>query len=557
MAHLPMAIGNWRLTVGNIMLLLPRGTSLQTRPPEIRTRLLFILRRLATPPWGLSRPQQTDRRFPLLVLAFSFLAVSALAQVDAPLTMQGLDHETGASAASRGAGGVTFGIRNDASLMFSSPASLESLTSFQIVAGGFWTSTRTSQIQQYTPLKYYPNFSLLMEGLTDQIGNPDPNKPGVRFTDAGDTVQRPFDNLLPNWDLARHRTLPLEVMAAIPFMVGETKLVAAAGMTEYANLDHYYVNNNILSPEVGSERPVPVNLPLTDSLPVVTRWSQYVRIREGSIRGYGGALAAKLSNAVTLGASGMVLKGSTQDVENRVDRGLLTFYRNYFRAAPLVGGINTTGTSDYTGWEFTVSGLYSGKYLTLGAAVKPPTTITRTFRGTVGVTLPPEVRSSQDIRSYIATPIEQKDKLKLPWRGTVGLSLMVLQSLRLGVEYEYRPYGSAEYVAADGTVSNPWLSASVLHVGAELQALPWLTLRAGMRDRGEVFEPEGNPLPGEAVGGTIYTGGAGIAFGGLRLNLAYQYSTMKYQDMWLTNVNLQSATGHTIIADIAYEIPGM
>ncbi|HEX9006155.1 MAG TPA: hypothetical protein VF889_02590 [Bacteroidota bacterium] len=499
-----------------------------------------------------------DSQLALLLLICIILLTSpfsALAQVDAPLLMQGVDHETGASAASRGAGGLTFAIRNDAGLMFTSPASLESLTSFQIVAGGFWTSQKFSQTQQYTPLKYYPNFSLLMEGLTDRIGNPDPNKPGVRLTDAGDTVQRPFDNLLPNWGLTRHRTLPLELMAAVPFMLGETKLVAAAGMTEYADLDHYYLNNNILTPDIGSERPVPVNLPLTDSLPVVTQWQQFVRIREGSIRAYGGALAAKLSDKITLGASGMLLKGTSDDVASRTDRGRLTFYRNYFRAEPLTGGSLSTGTSDYSGWELTLSGLYTGKYLTLGFAARPPTTITRTFRGTVGVTLPLDVRSSQDNRAYIATAVEQKDKIKLPWRGTVGLSLAVLQSLHLGVEYEYRPYGSAEYLDPNGTVSNPWLSASVLHIGAELQALPWLTLRAGMRDRGEVFEPEGNPLPGETVGGMIYTGGVGATFGPLRLNVAYEYNTLRYQDMWLTNVNLQSSSSHTIVADVAYEIP--
>lgn len=70
-----------------------------------------------------------------------------------------------------------------------------------------------------------------------------------------------------------------------------------------------------------------------------------------------------------------------------------------------------------------------------------------------------------------------------------------------------------------------------------------------------MFEPVGNPLVGEPVSYSIYSAGCGFAYAGINLNLTYEYSLMKYQDMWQTNVNLNQETRHAIIADFKYTIP--
>jgi len=85
--------------------------------------------------------------------------------------------------------------------------------------------------------------------------------------------------------------------------------------------------------------------------------------------------------------------------------------------------------------------------------------------------------------------------------------------------------------------------------------MPWLLLRAGARGHAEVFEQTGNPIPGEPVSYSVSSVGCGVLVAGVRLNVAYEYAQMNYQDTWQTNVNFNSETRHSIIADVSYEIP--
>ncbi len=474
----------------------------------------------------------------LLVLCFVLVQLSFAQGYDDPLTIQGIDHTTLQSAASRAAGGTIITMQNDVSLMFANPASLQSLQGPQISFGGLQQFDRTSQVQQFGPLKYYPNFSLLMEGLTAYIPNPD-----TGGANAGDTVQRPYDNIGPNWSRSKDRGTPMQAFVAVPFSVRDLRFAVGVGVVEYADLNHFYQNNNVLSPAILSLRPVPIPRP-TDSMFV--QWSQYYRLREGSIRGYGGALSASVTDRISLGVSGMLLKGSTDDQEQHVGRGLLTFYPNYFRADSVFDHITKSGSSDYSGAEFTFSGIYRGPAVSVGFSVKPPSTIKRTYTTLI---------QSDTTGSSSRITVNGEDKVRLPWRGTLGLSVSMLRNLTLALEYEIRSYASAVYTAADGTTSNPWLSSSVVHVGAEYVPAEWLTVRGGMRGQSEVFEETGNPLPGDPVSYTVYSAGFGLTYAGLRLNVAYEYGLMKYQDIWESEVNINHNARHSIVVDVSYDLP--
>lgn len=482
-----------------------------------------------------------------LIFIFLLFAQLAFAQgSDAPLNIQGLDRHSLQSAASRAAGGTTLGVRNDVGLMFSNPASLQSLTGIQVSIGGLLQYSKSSQVQHYTPLKYYSNFSLLMEGLTGEIIDPDSLHPG---SNPGDTVQRPFDNIGPNWSRSKNKNLPVQALLAVPFTFGKINFVIGVGAVEYANLNHYYQNNNVLSPSIGSQRPIPIPLPPNNpDSTFKTEWSQYYHSRDGSIGGYGAALSGSISEKISLGISGMILKGSSDDFEQRNGRGRLVFYQNYFRldSVNLNKKITQTGTSDFSGYEITFSGIYHGRHVDFGFSVKPPISIKRKYTSQIQI---------DTIGSSTILSLNGEDEMKLPWRGNVGVSINLLQNLSLGMEYEIRPYTSAIYKNADGTETKPWLSASLFHVGAVYKPLSWLSVLAGIRGQAEVFESEGNPIGGEPVTYSIYSAGCGFSYAGFNLNLTYEYYLMKYQDMWQTNVNLNKETRHSIIADVRYEIP--
>ena len=71
---------------------------------------------------------------------------------DDPLTIQGIDHITPPSAASRGAGGTTVCALNNVGLMFTNPAALQSLTGIQLSLCGVHQDTKAAQVQRYAPL---------------------------------------------------------------------------------------------------------------------------------------------------------------------------------------------------------------------------------------------------------------------------------------------------------------------------------------------------------------------------------------------------------------------
>ena len=458
----------------------------------------------------------------------------------APLTMQGLGLNTIHSAAQRGLGGVTIGVTNDLGVMFHNPAALHSLAGPAVSLGGLGQFVQTQQVQHYAPVKYYSNLSLLLEGLTGSIPDPDTSLGGAT---AADTVQRPYDAIGPNWSSSKNRARPLQVFLGMPFEYAGVKFVVGAGAVEYADLNYAYQSNNVLSPSILSERPLPTPRPPNDANPTLVQWSQRVSSREGAVRGYGVALSGSLPEYdISVGISGMLLTGSSDDFDRTVSRGLLTFYTNYFRLDSVYSRVTRTGTSDFTGRELTLSALYRSRAVLFGITVKPPNTISRKYSGQV---------QTEGVGTGTSTETG-KDRIILPWRGTAGLSIMPKEGFLLAIEYEWRPYASAQY---KGGASRPWLSASLLRFGVAYDALPWLVLRGGMRGQAEVFEPEGNPIPGEAVAYSVYSFGVGLSNSGFRLDFAYEYSLMKYQDVWGSAVSLNRMACHNFVANLAYDIP--
>jgi len=463
-----------------------------------------------------------------------------------PLTIQGLDHFTPQSAASRGAGGIIVGLQNDVSLMFTDPASLQSLQGFQVSVGDHQVSSSELQTQQYSPLKYYSNFSLLMEGLTGYIGNPTYDT--TKTYNAGDTVQRPYDNIGPNWSHSKTKTPSVQGFAGLPFSFNGMKFGVGVGSVEYADLNWYFQNNNVLSPSILSVKNGTMTIPAnnSDSLSIPVQWYQNTQWREGSIYGYGIALSGALSEKISIGVSGMLLKGSSNDFESRVDRGKLVFYSTYFRLDSIYHRVFTTGTSDYSGQEFTFSGLYRSRYVTLGFSVKTPTTITRKFNAQI---------QTDTTGSSTIVNVNGQDKTVIPFRGTIGLSIALRENLMFGAGYEIRPYSSATFTNSTGSMTNPWLSANLFHVGFEFVPISWLKVRGGVREEAEVYEPEGNPLEGEPVSYSVYSFGVGVMVDGGTVNLAYEYSDMKYTDTWADAISINGDIRHTIVADFSYEIP--
>lgn len=460
-----------------------------------------------------------------------------------PLTFQGLDRYLLHSAAARAMGGVSIGLKQEPGLMFQNPAALNSIQHMQVSLGAANLSAKSSQEQHYAPMRYYPNLSLLLEGLTAKI--PDPDISLIGFT-ARDTVQRPFDDIGPNWSRSKDHRLPLQALVAMPISFGNIKIVAGIGAVAYADVHHYYQNNNALSPSILSQRPLPTMRP-TDDNPLDVDWSQSLRSREGSIHGYGFALSGSIKPyKLSIGVSGMILNGSADDYDQQIGRGRLTFFSNAFRIDSVFSRTTRTGTSDFSGQEFTISSILTGRYVSIGFSVKLPTTITRKYKITT------VSKSDAAPVSYLS---QGQDKMKLPWRGSIGLSLAPRENLTASLEYEFRPYQAVRYIDIAGSETSPWLSAALFKIGAEYLITSWLALRGGMRGEAEVFEPEGNYIVGEPAKYTVYSAGFGLFFSNWRLNVAYENSLLKYQDIWSGAISKNSERRQILVAQVTYEMP--
>ena len=84
---------------------------------------------------------------------------------------------------------------------------------------------------------------------------------------------------------------------------------------------------------------------------------------------------------------------------------------------------------------------------------------------------------------------------------------------------------------------------------------PWLAIRAGVRQQAEVFEPAGNPVPGDPVRYTVFSFGGGTVVENFHINMVYEFSDIRYDDAWADAVSINTRQPRTFVADVTYEIP--
>lgn len=505
----------------------------------------------------------------LLVTAMYVIVCNVYAQEGTTLQLQGLNYSTNQSATSRAFGGVSVGIKDEPSVMFLNPATLTSIKKITVSAGGYQQYTYKKQEQLYGTLQGHAGAVFLLQGITDQIPDPDFSLVTKRRLTQEDSIQRPFDNLGPYWTKKKNFTLPLQFFVVAPVKIGGYDVTVGAGAAEYANLYWYYCNNNSLSPNVldvatyGTIRTQ--NLPRNDTIATATspypvQWYKYYQYRNGTIYGYGGMVAIALSPKFSLGISGMYLDGETTDEEGQVGRGRMLFFYNSIRLDKFgMTSYKKRGKSTYSGFEFVLSGTYTSPFIQVGVTVKPPTTIERKYTYTYwkdSVTATSVTNSKVDsLHSVTYATLRGVDKMEFPLRGTLGVAIHVKENITVGFEYEINPYASATYRAPDGRSSKPWLSYSSMKFGTEWKAMEWLKLRGGIRQVGEVFQPATNPLRGENVKYPVYSLGCGISAYGATVNIAYEYSDRRYTDTWSNSASINHQYVHTIIADVTYTLP--
>ncbi|MBC12195.1 MAG: hypothetical protein CMM85_04400 [Rhodothermaceae bacterium] len=462
---------------------------------------------------------------PVRALAlFALLGLTTVSAQDvaAPLTIQGLDQQAAPGARARAMGSVRAAGLTTSAGLFSNPASLAALDQAEVRLGGGLAAQRYSQGQTWVPNRFYLELSLLFEN--------DPTSPNPT---------KAFDDIRPDWDHDQSSTRPTlgSVAAPLPFAPGGVAITAGVGVAQLANLDHYFQNNNALDPNIGTLRPAPIPRIILEGDSLMVNWTQFIRQREGALYGVTPALALR-RGPFTLGASVTVMSGSSDDLQQTLDRGLFTLRdRNQFDLAAPSGGTTTlTGSSDYSGTRFALAGTYDLGALVANAVWQPGYTLDRTWNwsdGTGGT-----------------------DEVAFPSEVTLGASVSPSSRVRVAGDVSLGSWGEADvlYEGATETVA-PWVSGAEFHLGAEFQAFPWLALRGGYHEDARAFAPAGAALLENPARADVFGTGVGLVFGGLAVDLTYELSNLRYRDLWLSNENANQLTTHSVLFEAAYTLP--
>ncbi|KAB2924013.1 MAG: hypothetical protein F9K22_07420 [Bacteroidetes bacterium] len=476
-----------------------------------------------------------------------------------PLLFQGTDDRQTANVRALGMGGTVTAAGTGASALFSNPAALAGIGGAEIRFAGTYASFSRQQAQQWVPNRIYTGLSLMMEDMWGNIKAPTVNDT-LPVTDPWEQPQRPFDAFGPDWSRSGSSSAPLAFSAAMPVPLGDVTLVVGAGVTMTSDLDHYFQNNNVTDPLLGQYRPSPrPEMVPGDTLRV--RWYQYSRSRDGRIWGVTPAVAFT-AGALTLGASATYYTGESDDREQRTDRGFLTFLYNRFKLQDTVHlSYTRQGTSTFTGFGGAVGIRYEQPVVTLAASAELPYTLTREYSGQFTLRQTTLVQRAAytpgltaDSVNVTAMNVEEgkTEKISFPFSYALGVVLRPFNDWSFAFDYEVRNLSGVTRELASTAGVTEWVSRGSFRLGAEYRWTPQFALRAGYREVPQTFSPEGSAIIGEPAVLSVTSLGAGWELFGASLDVAYLYGSLRYSDMWQSNVNKNSTYTHRITAELGY-----
>jgi opacity protein-like surface antigen len=501
----------------------------------------------------------TMRSFAVCIAGItSFLSILSAQGAYAPLSLQGLDRRTVPDIRSEGMGGTVIAAGNNAAVLFANPAGLTAVKSFELRLSGNTMSVLNKQTQRWVPNRYFTGLSLLMEDSWGNIKSPMLNDT-TPVTDQWEQLQKPFDAIGPNWSRTSNASGLLSAVAAMPLTFDDLTIVFGLGAAQTADLNYYFQNNNVTDPLLGQYRPAPLReLQSGDTLRA--RWYQSILMREGNIWGITPAIGLSYG-AFSVGLSATYYSGTSDDSEQRKDRGFLTFLYNRFKVQDTVRFTSTTiGSSDYSGLGVTLGFRITKPAYTIGAAFQLPYTLTREYSGTyssyeevlIKRAVPPLADSLR--ATVVNTTVKKTDKVSYPLSYSIGVLLKPFERWTFAFDVESRQLNNAEVSSGTAPAVKPWLSSPSFSLGAEYRWEQWLAFRCGYREVAEVFEPAGAALIGEPARRSAYTAGIGLLVESITLDLAYEYMSLRYQDLWQSNINQNGTYQHGVMAEIGFQL---
>jgi len=240
------------------------------------------------------------------------------------------------------------------------------------------------------------------------------------------------------------------------------------------------------------------------------------RTQTGGIDAISPAIAFQLTPKVSLGLTGnIIVNGSTIKVENTIPSSWYDSYNGEYK-------LNFSGFNMHMGMLAQLN-----KQLSVGLAYRMPFELTKQQEGEYTYV----VGGTTYNESYEAP----EEKYSFPWMLGVGLAFRPSENLTLAFDYERRNYSSSEYTDTIGITSDAyWNNVNQFRVGMEYLFIGQnavFPVRLGFRTNPQLdyawegtYDDSWNATwDSTGMNGMVFTGGFGMKFGNVWLDLAAEY----------------------------------
>lgn len=452
---------------------------------------------------------------------------------------QGLNELNINSAGIAAMGGASLALSGDVNYLNYNPAGLASISDIKISYTANNYETKLWENQDYRPNRQFTNLSFILDGL--YIPNPENNGKydyDAFFDDSTYIVSDPELGLDPfsedasNWKKSKSDFVFNNFNIAVPLTLFETPIVLSAGYSKKNNIFDYDRNTTYLDPHIGYNGYGDIEERVTSAEDTVTvNWFDYKRMKTGEIMKITAGVSASVLDFLDFGFSVNILNGESDDYYalNKIGYFDLLESANSFKFSYDYNYMSKEGKSDYSATNFTFGAVINLNRIKLGLTLKTPYTLTRDWEYT-------QIENHFD--SVSTQNFSGTDEVEYPFGYAVGLSFNPIDDLTLAVDFEKNNYSNAKFkITSVDSSDYKWSDQIIIRVGSQYKLTDYIHLMLGYRSDTQDFIPDGAAIKDYGPINKSYSAGISLLFEPIQLDIAYEYSRLRYYDSYFSNTN--------------------
>jgi len=484
-----------------------------------------------------------------VLVLFLIISIALVTNVNAQhrgdaLSFQGLNENNAIGVKAAAMGGADVAHTGDLSSIFSNPAGLSQIDRIKISVSTNSFQKKWWENQDYRPNRQFTNLSFILDGLYT------PNKENngkwdydAFFDDSTYIVRDPKLGLDPYsedaaiWSKKESDFVLNNIAFAVPLKISEYSFVVSAAYSQKNNILDYDRNTTYLDPHIGSNGYGPIEERVTSAEDTVhVNWSDYTRAKNGDIKQMTFNISSEVIENLNLGIGVNILSGQSDDFYalNKVGYFDLIGGANSFKFSYDTLNTSVSGTSEYSGMNFTLGLIYQIGQFNLGFKLNTPYTLERKWNYKY---------STATTDTSFFNNLNGTDKVDLPVSFAFGLSVKPLENFRVAFDLEKANYSKAEFnISTSDSLSSSWANQTIIRFGIEYNVYDFMTILAGFRNKTALFVPDGAAITENGPNNTTYTAGLSFDTNYGRFDFAYEMSSMRYFDSYFSNTNYNSVT---------------